>query len=145
MIATSLAGDYPLLNLFWTIAEIFLWVLWIFLLIRVLDDVFRDDSLSGGAKAAWAILVVLLPFLGIFIYLIVRGKGMGERSLKQAQKQEEQLRSYIRETAGSTPGAEGGTGGTGGHVEELAKLAELKNRGDITEQEYQQAKAKVLS
>ncbi|MER8187869.1 SHOCT domain-containing protein [Kitasatospora sp. NPDC094015] len=136
MIATSLASDYPLLSLFWTIAEIFLWILWIFLLIRVIDDIFRDDSIGGGAKAAWAIVVVLLPFLGIFIYLIVRGKGMGERSAKAARKRDEEFRSYVRETAGD--------GGGGNHADQLAKLADLRGRGDLTEQEYQQAKAKVL-
>ncbi|MEV4615900.1 SHOCT domain-containing protein [Kitasatospora sp. NPDC049258] len=136
MIATSLAGDYPLLDLFWTMAEIFLWILWIFLLVRVIDDIFRDDSLGGGAKAAWAIVVVLLPFLGIFIYLIVRGRGMGERSAKVAQKREEQFRSYVRDAADD---------GGASHADQLAKLAELRGRGDLTEQEYQQAKAKVLA
>ncbi|WP_371501188.1 SHOCT domain-containing protein [Kitasatospora sp. NBC_00374] len=138
MLATSLAGDYPLLNLFWTIAEIFLWVLWIFLLIRVLDDVFHDDSMGGGAKSAWAITVVLIPFLGVFVYLIARGSGMGERSLKRAQKNEQDFQKYVRETAT-------GGGDSGSHADELAKLADLRKRGDITEEEYQQAKAKVLA
>ncbi|MFJ1702587.1 SHOCT domain-containing protein [Kitasatospora sp. NPDC088346] len=139
MLATSLAGDYPLLNLFWTIAEIFLWVLWIFLLVRVLDDVFRDDSLGGGAKAAWAIGVVLIPFLGVLIYLIARGKGMGERSLKAAQQREQDFQEYVRDAAGS------GSGDQGGHADQLAKLAELRRNGDISEEEYQRAKAKVLA
>ncbi|MFI6446909.1 SHOCT domain-containing protein [Kitasatospora sp. NPDC050543] len=129
-----LASDYPLLNLFWTIAEIFLWVLWFMLLFRVIGDIFTDDTLGGGTKAAWTIFVIIVPFLGIFVYLIARGRGMGERSLKRAQEQEEQFRAYVRESAG-----------TSSHADELTRLAELKNRGDLTEEEYQRAKAKLLS
>ncbi|MER6199702.1 SHOCT domain-containing protein [Streptomyces sp. NPDC001586] len=125
--------DYPLLNFFWTMMLIFLWVLWFMLLFRVIADIFRDDGLSGWGKAGWTILVILLPFLGVFVYLIVRGRGMGERELNRAQQQEQAFRSYVRESAGPT-----------GHAEELSKLAELKNRGDLTAAEYEQAKAKVL-
>ncbi|MEU9160424.1 SHOCT domain-containing protein [Streptomyces sp. NPDC048424] len=126
--------DYPLLNVFWTMMIFFLWVLWFMLLFRVIGDIFRDDGLGGWGKAGWTILVVVVPFLGVFVYLIARGRGMGERELQRAQQQEKAFQSYVRESAGPT-----------GHADQLAKLAELKNRGDITPAEYEQAKVKVLS
>jgi hypothetical protein len=131
---TDLAADYPLLNVFWTTMWVFLWVLWFMLLFRVIGDIFRDDSMSGWGKSGWAVFVVVLPFLGVFVYLIARGRGMGERAVKQAQQQDEQVRAYIRESAAPT-----------GHAEELAQLAELKNHGDLTPAEYEQAKARVLA
>ncbi|MFI0989782.1 SHOCT domain-containing protein [Streptomyces exfoliatus] len=130
----QLAVDYPLLNMFWTMLLIFCWVLWFMLLFRVIGDIFRDDSLGGWGKSGWTIFVILLPFLGVFVYLIARGRGMGERELNRVRQNEQQFRSYVRETAGS-----------GGHAEELARLAELKDRGAITEAEFAQAKAKVLA
>ncbi|WP_328929124.1 SHOCT domain-containing protein [Streptomyces sp. NBC_00190] len=126
--------DYPLLNAFWTMMIFFLWILWFMLLFRVIGDVFRDDGLSGWGKAGWTVFVILVPFLGVFVYLIARGRGMGEREMQRAQQQEQAFRSYVRESAGPTS-----------HAEELSKLAELKNRGDITAAEYETAKAKVLS
>ncbi|WP_406058026.1 SHOCT domain-containing protein [Streptomyces sp. NBC_01077] len=133
----NLAVDYPLLNMFWTILMIFIWVLWFMLLFRIIGDIFRDDELGGWGKAGWSALVILLPFLGIFVYLIARGRGMGERELNRVRQNEEQFRSYVRETAG--------TDGTGSQADELARLAELKNSGAITEAEFAQAKAKVLA
>lgn len=130
----DLAVDYPLLNMFWTMMMIFLWVLWFMLLFRVIGDVFRDDSMSGWGKAGWTIFVIVVPFLGVFVYLIARGRGMGERELNRAQESEQAFRSYVRESAGPTSAAE-----------ELSRLAELKNRGDISATEYEQAKAKVLA
>ncbi|WP_329376705.1 SHOCT domain-containing protein [Streptomyces sp. NBC_01351] len=130
----NLAVDYPLLNMFWTMMMIFLWVLWFMLLFRVIGDIFRDDELSGWGKSGWTIFVIILPFLGVFVYLIARGRGMGERELKRAQANEQAFRSYVRESAGPTSAAE-----------ELTRLAELKNRGDITAAEYEQAKAKALA
>ncbi|WUA39823.1 SHOCT domain-containing protein [Streptomyces sp. NBC_00273] len=130
----NLAVDYPLLNMFWTMMMVFLWVLWFFLLFRIIGDIFRDDELSGWGKAGWLIFVILVPFLGVFVYVIARGRGMGERELKQAQRNEEQFRSYVRQSAGA-----------GSAAEELSRLAELKNRGEITEAEFQQAKNKLLT
>jgi hypothetical protein len=131
--AVSLASDYPMLNLFWTIAVVFLWVLWFMLLFRVIGDIFRDHELSGWGKAFWAFFVVILPFLGVFVYLIVRGSGMHERDVRQARRNEEQFQTYVREAAG-----------TSSTTDELARLAELKNHGDITDTEFEQAKAKLL-
>ena len=130
----NLAVDYPLLNMFWTMLMIFLWVIWFMLLFRVIGDIFRDDDLSGWGKAGWSVLVILLPFLGVFVYLIARGRGMGERELGRARRSEEEFRSYVRESAGA-----------GSQAEELSRLAELKDRGAITAAEFEQAKAKVLS
>ncbi|MCX5077502.1 SHOCT domain-containing protein [Streptomyces sp. NBC_00513] len=125
--------DYPLLNIFLTMMLCFLWVFWFVLLMRIIGDVFRDDDLSGWAKAGWTVFVILLPYLGVFIYLIVRGRGMGERQLRRSQRQEEAFRTYAREGDAIT-----------GQAEELSRLAELKNRGAITASEYERAKGKVL-
>ncbi|KOU67540.1 SHOCT domain-containing protein [Streptomyces sp. NPDC060334] len=125
--------DYPLLNIFLTMMLCFLWVFWFVLLMRIIGDVFRDDDLSGWAKAGWTVFVILLPYLGVFIYLIVRGRGMGERQLRRTQRQEEAFRTYAREGDAIT-----------GQAEELSRLAELKNRGAITASEYERAKGKVL-
>lgn len=131
--------DYPLLNAFWTIMWVFLWVMWFMLLFRIIGDIFRDDSMNGWGKAGWCVFVVILPFLGCFVYLIARGKGMGERELRTARRNEQEFRSYVREAAGS------GEGKGTGHVEELSRLADLRNHGDITPQEYERAKEKVLA
>ncbi|MEV4611498.1 SHOCT domain-containing protein [Kitasatospora sp. NPDC049258] len=133
----NLAYDYPLLSIFWTMLWFFLWILWFMLLFRILIDLFHDDSQSGWAKAGWAIFLILLPFLGVFVYLIVRGRGMGERELTKAQKRDEQFRAYVRESAGST--------GEGSTADELAKLTELRKSGHISDEEYAKAKAKILA
>lgn len=133
----NLAADYPLLNVFWSIFWIFLWILWFMLLFRIIADLFRDDSLSGWAKAGWAVFVVLLPFLGVFVYLIARGQGMGEREMRKAQQSEERFRSYVRETAATT--------GQTSTAEQLAKLTELRTAGQITDEEFAKAKAKILA
>jgi hypothetical protein len=130
-----LAYDYPLLGAFFSVLWIFLWILWLFLLFRVIMDVFRDDSLSGFAKALWLIFVILLPFLGVFIYVIVRGSEMGKRDLAQAQASEEAFRSYVQQAAASG----------GGTADELAKLADLRQRGVISDAEFEQQKAKMLA
>ncbi|MER6781627.1 MULTISPECIES: SHOCT domain-containing protein [unclassified Streptomyces] len=129
----NLAVDYPLLNMFWTMLLIFIWVLWFMLLFRIIGDIFRDDDLSGWGKTGWTILVIILPFLGVFVYLIARGRGMGERELRRAQRNEEEFRSYVQNAAGPS------------QSEELARLAELREKGHISAAEFEQAKAKVLA
>jgi hypothetical protein len=109
-------------------------VLWIFLLFWIIFDVFRSRDLSGWAKALWLIFIVVLPFLGVLVYLIARGGTMHERSVREAQAQDKQFREYVRDTAGDKSSAD-----------ELAKLADLKDRGVITEAEFQQGKAKILA
>ncbi|HJQ47482.1 MAG TPA: SHOCT domain-containing protein [Amycolatopsis sp.] len=133
--------NYPLLNLFLTMLWFFLWILWFILLFRVIVDIFRDDKLSGWAKAGWTIFVCILPFLGIFVYLIARGRGMGDREVEHAQKQDAAFRSYVRAAAREPNGSKSATN----HVDELERLAGLRNHGDITEDEYQKAKSKLLA
>ncbi|CAM5667173.1 SHOCT domain-containing protein [Streptomyces tanashiensis] len=129
--------DYPLLNVFWTMMWFFLWIMWLFLLFKVITDIFRDHELNGWAKAGWLIFCILLPFLGVFVYVIARGKGMSRRDVKQAKESEAAFQDYIRKTAG--------TQGGGGATDELARLADLKEKGAITAEEFEKAKAKVLS
>ncbi|MFB4420010.1 SHOCT domain-containing protein [Streptomyces sp. QL37] len=128
--------DYPLLNLFLTMLYFFLWVMWFFLLFKVITDLFRDHSLSGWGKAGWLIAVLVLPYLGVLLYLVLRGRSMRERDITEAKEQEKAFRSYVRNAAGP---------GGSEHVEELAKLAEMKRNGDLNPEEYERAKAKVLS
>ncbi|KUL29815.1 SHOCT domain-containing protein [Streptomyces regalis] len=120
----------------------FLWVMWFVLLFRVIGDIFRDDGMSGWAKAGWTVSVCVLPFLGVFVYLIARGRGMGERNVRQMQRQEQAFRSYVQEAATGAP-ATGANRPT--RVDELTKLAGLHDHGDITDAEYERAKAKVLA
>lgn len=130
--------DYPLLNAFWTMCLIFLWVMWLFLLVRIIGDIFRSQDVNNWAKTGWLVLVIVLPFIGVFIYVLARGHSMSEREVAHAQRQQKQLQAYLRETVKT--GDE-----TDRHADSLAKLAELKNHGDITEEEFQKAKAKVLA
>lgn len=135
-------SNYPLLNLFLTMLWFFLWIMWLMLLFRVIADIFRDDGLGGWGKAGWLIVVCVVPFLGVFGYLIARGKDMGEREFRHTQRKEQELRSYIRDAAAEEPAAP--TGSRRG-VDELEKLVGLRNHGDITEEEYQRAKEKLLT
>jgi uncharacterized membrane protein len=132
---TYVAYDYPILGAFWTMLLVFLWVMWFFLLFRVIVDIFRDDDLSGWAKAGWLVLVLVLPYVGVFVYILARGGSMGSRERHEARARQEEMNSYIREAAG-----EGGRS----EVEELAKLSEIKARGDISDEEFQRAKEKIL-
>ena len=130
-----LGYDYPLLGVFWTMMIWFLWIAWIVLLFRVIADIFRSRDMGGGGKALWAIFVIVVPFLGVFVYLIARGHKMSEHDVAQAQAQEAQFRSYVQDAAG--------TGG--GTADELTKLADLKAQGVITDVEFEQQKAKLLA
>lgn len=128
--------NYPLLDTFLTMLWFFLWILWLFLLFRVVVDVFRDDNLSGWGKAGWLIFVLILPYLGVLVYLIARGGQMGARDVSAAQQQQASVDEYIRRTAAGS-GAES-------HADQLAKIADLKSKGVLTDEEFQQAKAKIL-
>jgi hypothetical protein len=128
-----LASSYPLLDVFWTMLWFFLFFIWIWLLITVFADLFRDRETSGGGKALWAIFIIILPLFGVLIYLIVRGGSMHERAMQQAQQQEREFRTYVQEAAQS-----------GSSADELSKLADLRDRGVITEAEFQQQKAMLL-
>ncbi|MFF4804406.1 SHOCT domain-containing protein [Streptomyces sp. NPDC001351] len=131
--------DYPLLNVFLTMLWFFVWILWLMLLFRVIGDVFRDDALSGWAKAGWTLMVCALPYLGVLVYLIARGRGMGEREMRRVQAQERAFRTYVQQTAATGPTA----GAT--KADELGRLAALHDQGAITDDEYERAKSKVLA
>jgi hypothetical protein len=125
--------SHPLLNAFWIMLWFFLWVMWFLLLFRVFADVFRDDSLSGWGKAGWIIFCCVVPFLGVFVYLIVRGRTMGERAAAQAKQSQDEFDDYIRKTASTSK------------TDELAKLADLKASGALSDAEFERAKAKILA
>jgi membrane protein implicated in regulation of membrane protease activity len=126
--------SYPLLGAFWTILEIFLWVLWIWVLIYVFIDIFRSHDLSGWAKALWFLFVLFIPLIGVLVYLIARGGSMQERAQQQAQQADREARQYIQEAAGSATPAD-----------QLTKLADLRERGVITADEFEREKAKILA
>jgi hypothetical protein len=132
---------YPFVDLFLTILYIAGWILWIVLMFLIVMDIFRSHDLSGWAKAAWLLFVIVLPLLGILAYLIVRGSTMHERYVREAEAQEDAFRAYVREAAAG----DGHGGGDGrSSSEELTRLAELRDRGLIDDEEFQKAKAKVL-
>ena len=126
------AYNYPILNFFWTMLMFFLFIVWIFILFQVFVDIFRSPDLGGGAKALWFIFVLLLPFLGVLVYLIARGNKMQEHRIKDATDAQNQMDAYIKQTAGSST------------ADELAKLADLKSKGTISDADYEAAKAKLL-
>lgn len=129
--------DYPLLNLFWTMLWFFLFVAWIWLLIALLADIFRSRDLSGWGKALWTLLIIVVPILGALIYLIARGSGMAERTAAEYKQQDEAFRAYVQDAAGN--GAKAST------ADELAKLAQLRDAGTISDGEFEAQKAKILA
>ena len=128
-------SSYPLLNLFWSMCIFFLWVAWIWILIWVFIDIFRSHDLSGWAKALWFVFVLFIPLIGVLVYLIARGGKMSERAAQQAQQQDAEARAYIQEAAGSSASS----------ADQLAKLADLRDRGVISAAEFEREKAKVLA
>jgi Short C-terminal domain len=130
-----LANSYPLADIFVTMLEFFLFFAWIWILIIVFGDIFRSRDLSGWGKALWTLFVIIIPWVGVLVYLIARGGKMHQRQLEAAQAQDQAFRQYVQEAA-ATP-ADGSAG-------ELAKLADLRDRGVISEAEFQQQKAKAL-
>jgi hypothetical protein len=128
------AYSYPILGLFWTMLVFFLFVAWIMLLFRTIVDIFRSDDMGGFAKAFWLIFVIIIPWLGVLVYIIARGDGMTKRDIADAQAQQDQFAAYVRTTAG-----------TGGSADELVKLADLRDRNVITEAEFASQKAKLLA
>ena len=127
-----LAADYPFLNVLWTMILFFAWVIYIWIAITVLIDVFRRHDIGGFTKAAWVVFVIVLPFLGILIYLIAEHDGMRDRSVKQAQAQQAAFDDYVRQAAGGSAG-------------EIAKAKELLDAGTITQAEFDAIKAKAVS
>jgi len=122
-------------QVFWSLMYFWLFFIWIWLLITVFSDIFRSQDLGGFAKALWCIFVIVLPFLGVFVYLIARGHKMNEHAAQAAQAQDARQRAYIQNTVSQTSSP----------AEELSRLADLKNQGVITDAEFDQLKAKALS
>jgi hypothetical protein len=127
-------ADYTFGQALLTVLEIFLLVAWFWILITVISDLFRDHEMSGWGKAAWVLFLIVLPFLGTLIYLIARGEGMRDRAIKEQADAQKHFESYVRQTAGGSSS-----------VDELHKLSELKQRGDISQEEFDKQKAKLLA
>jgi hypothetical protein len=127
-----MAADYPFLDVFWSMIIFFFWVIWIWIVITVLIDIFRRRDIGGFSKALWVVFVVILPWLGVLIYLIAQHDGMRERSIQQAQDQKQQFDSYVREAAG-------------GSADQIAKAKELLDSGAITQDEFAKLKAQALA
>jgi hypothetical protein len=128
-----MAADYPFMDVLWSMIIFFFWVIWIWIVITVLIDVFRRHDIGGWAKAAWVIFVVILPWLGVLVYLIVEHDGMRERSMRQAQSQRREFDDYVRDAAGA------------GSAAEIAKAKELLDSGAIDQAEFDQLKRKALA
>jgi hypothetical protein len=130
----TLAYDYPLLGIFWSMLWFFLLFVWIMALIHVFIDIFRSHDMGGVAKALWFIFVLVMPFLGVFVYLIARGDKMTEHAVAQAAKQQQQFQEYVQQTA------------VGGSVaDQLAQLAALRDAGTISAEDFEAGKAKILA
>jgi hypothetical protein len=129
-----MAADYPFLDVLWTMILFFCWVAWIWLLIMIFSDLFRRD-VSGWGKAAWVVFLIVLPFLGALVYVIANGKGMTERRVRDATASQAQFDDYVRSVARSEGGAAG----------EIKRAKELLDSGAITQQEFEQLKAKALA
>jgi hypothetical protein len=132
-----LASDYPFLDILGTMLIFFAWVIWFWILIRVFADVFRRHDISGAGKAGWVLLTVLLPFIGVLIYLIAHGQDMGKRDIEQARAQQAQFDDYVKTVAG--PGSGGGA------AAEIAHAKGLLDSGAINQAEFDSLKAKALS
>jgi ABC-type multidrug transport system fused ATPase/permease subunit len=135
MLLASSSNSYPLLGAFWTVLYVFLWVIWFWVLITIFIDLFRSRDLSGWAKALWFIFILILPLIGVLVYLIARGSKMHEHAERDAQAQEQQFRRYVQEAAGSPQST----------ADQLAKLADLRDRGVISAEEFDREKAKILT
>ena len=128
------AYDFPLLSIFWTILWIYLIFAWFMLLFSVIGDIFRNHEMRGFSKAIWLVVVILIPFLGVLIYVLAHGDEMSQRKLAEAQAQDAAMRSYVQDAAGTTS-----------HADEIAKLAALRDQGAITDAEFATGKAKILA
>jgi len=129
-------SSYPLLNVFWSMLYFFLWIIWIWILIMVFIDIFRSRDLSGWGKALWFLFVLFIPLIGVLVYLIARGGKMQQHATRDAQQQDQQFRQYVQEAAASSPAST---------ADQLSKLAELRDRGVISAEEFDREKAKVLA
>lgn len=131
------AADYPFLDVFWTMIIFFCWVIWIWMMIVILTDIFRRHDIGGWHKAAWIVFLIILPFLGVLVYLIAQSKGMAERRMQEAQDAQAQFDSYVQQVAAKDPGS--------GAAHEIEKAKALLDNGTITQAEFDSLKAKALA
>lgn len=127
------ASDFGVGQLVWSFLWFFLFVMWIVLVVSVIGDLFRDREASGVTKLLWTVFIVFLPYLGVLLYILLRGKGMAERNIKDAQAQEAAFRQYVQQAAG-----------TGGPADQLAKLVELHEKGKLSDAEFASMKSKII-
>ena len=128
------AADYPFLDVLWTMLVFFIWIAWFLILFRVLIDIFRRHDIGGGSKVLWIVLVILVPFLGVFVYIVTQSHHMAERDMKQAQASQAQFDDYVKTVAGS-----------GGPAAEIEKANALLSSGAITQAEFDEIKRKALA
>ena len=134
ILSTLFAADYPFLDILWTMLIFFLWVMWFWLLIVIIGDVFRRHDIGGGKKTIWLIFILFVPFIGVLAYVLANSDGMAERNLERARSQQAQMDTYVRETAGS-----------GGAAAEIDKAKQLLDSGAISQAEFDAIKAKALA
>ncbi len=127
--------NYPLLNLFLTMLWFFLFIIWIWLLIGIIGDIFRSHDMSGWAKALWVVFIVVVPWLGVLVYLIARGGKMAERNAQRAQAADDAFKQYVQQAAGTAPST----------ADEITKLAELHRSGVLTDEEFTAQKQRLLA
>ena len=134
ILSTLFAADYPFLDILWTMLIFFLWVMWFWLLIVIIGDVFRRRDIGGGKKTIWLIFILFVPFIGVLAYVLANSDSMAERNMERAQKEQAQFDTYVRETAGS-----------GGAAAEIDKAKQLLDSGAISQAEFDAIKAKALA
>jgi Short C-terminal domain/Phospholipase_D-nuclease N-terminal len=134
ILSTLFAADYPFLDVLWTMLVFFLWIMWFWILILVIGDVFRRRDIGGGKKTIWLIFVLFVPFIGVLAYVLVNSDSMAQRNIERAQSQQAQMDDYVRTTAGS-----------GGAAAEIDKAKQLLDSGAITQAEFDALKAKALA
>ena len=134
ILSTLFAADYPFLEVLWTLLIFFLWVMWFWLLIVIIGDVFRRHDIGGGKKTIWLIFILFVPFIGVLAYVLANSDGMAERNMERARSQRAQMDDYVRETAGSV-----------GAAAEIDKAKQLLDSGAITQAEFDAIKAKALA
>ena len=128
-------ADYPFLDIFWSMLIFFAWVIWIWMVIAILMDIFSRHDISGWGKAAWCVFIIVLPFLGVLVYLIANGHGMAQRSAERAQAAQSQFNDYVQSVAKDG----------GGAASELEKAKGLLDSGALTQPEYDALKAKLIA
>ena len=130
-----LAAEFGTGQVFWSMLRFFLWVIWIWMLVAVFADIFRSHDLSGWAKAGWSVFVLVLPYLGVFVYLIARGGKMQEHAVEAAQARDTAFRGYVKDVAGNGAST----------ADEISRLAKLRDQGTLSEDEFQQLKQRAMA